>query len=55
MGFISIFYRYEQKKLKEFENEMLKLFKEQVSLDKDEEQEIMDIIDNLRTILRCKR
>ena len=29
---------------------MLKLFNEQVSLDKDEEQEIMDIIDNLSTI-----
>ena len=39
-----------QEELKELESEMLKLFNEQVSLDKDEEQEIMDIIDNLRTI-----
>jgi transposase len=39
-----------QEELKELENEMLKLFNEQVSLDRDEEQEIMDIIDNLRTI-----
>ena len=39
-----------QEELKELEHEMLKLFNEQVSLQKDEEQEIMDIIDNLRTI-----
>jgi len=39
-----------QEKLKELENKMLKLFHAQVTLDKEEEQEVMDIIDNLRTI-----
>ena len=32
------------------ENQMLTLFKEQPTLEKEEEQEIIDIIDNLRTI-----
>ena len=36
--------------LKELENEMLKLFNQTPKLSKDEEQEVMDIIDNLRTI-----
>jgi len=39
-----------QEELKELEDEMLKLFKQQISLDKNDEQEVMDIIDNLRTI-----
>lgn len=39
-----------QNELKELENEMLRLFNQTPKLDKDEEQEIMDIIDNLRTI-----
>jgi transposase len=39
-----------QEELKELENEMLKLFKQSPQLNKNEEQEIIDIIDNLRTI-----
>jgi len=39
-----------QEELKELENEMLKLFKQSPQLNKDEEQEVIDIIDNLRTI-----
>ena len=36
--------------LNEIENEMLKLFSQAPVLERDEEQEIMNIIDNLRTI-----
>ena len=39
-----------QEELKELENEMLKLFKQSPQLNKNEEQEVIDIIDNLRTI-----
>ena len=39
-----------QEELKELENEMLKLFHEAPQLEDNEEQEVMDIIDNLRTI-----
>ena len=39
-----------QKELEELENEMLRLFNQAPKLDKEEEQEVMDIIDNLRTI-----
>ena len=39
-----------QEELKELENEMLKLFNQVPQLDNNEEQEVMDIIDNLRTI-----
>ena len=39
-----------QTELKELENEMLKLFNQTPQLEDNEEQEVMDIIDNLRTI-----
>jgi len=39
-----------QKELEELEGEMLRLFAQAPKLDKDEEQEVIDIIDNLRTI-----
>ena len=39
-----------QAELKELENEMLCLFNQAPKLNKDEEQEIIDLIDNLRTI-----
>ena len=39
-----------QKELEELEGEMLRLFNQAPKLDKDEEQEVIDIIDNLRTI-----
>jgi len=36
--------------IKAIDNQMLKLFNQPISFSKDEEQEVMDIIDNLRTI-----
>ena len=39
-----------QKELEELEDEVLRLFNQAPKLDKEEEQEVMDIIDNLRTI-----
>jgi transposase len=42
--------KFLQEELNELDNEMLKLFNQAPKLNDNEEQEIMDIIDNLRTI-----
>jgi transposase len=42
--------RFIQDEIESVENEMLKLFKEQPKLNDNEEQEVMSIIDNLRSI-----